>query len=210
MPAPTPLRRLTLEQTVAAVGGDPDDLVRRKVLDHLDAHCRRFIELSPWVAVATYGAAGDADVSPRGDSPGSIRILDDRTLAIPERPGNRLADTLRNVHATGRAGLLFLVPGVDETLRVNGRAFVTDDPELIASMEVRGRTPACALVVEVEQAFLHCAKAFIRSKLWDPAAQVDRRTLPTLAAMIHDQIEGLPPVPELDEWIEDGYRTTLY
>jgi hypothetical protein len=195
---------------VRAAIGESSDLVQSKILRSLDTHCRAFIERSPFVAVATMGADGRADVSPRGDPVGFVRILDDRTLAIPERPGNRLIDTLRNTADTGAVGLLFLVPGVGETLRVNGKGYVTDDAALLATMEVNGRTPLLAIVVEIEEAFLHCAKAFIRSRLWDPAVQIDRKELPTLAQMIHDQLALQQPVEELDAWIEDGYRTTLY
>lgn len=204
-----PLRHLSAAD-VRTIIGDPSELVQAKKLDFLDRHCRAFIERAPFIAVATYDADGDADVSPRGDPAGFVRILDDRTLAIPERPGNRLMDTLANVIATGRIGLLFLVPGVGETLRVNGRAYVTDDEELLASLAVNGRPALVAVVVELEEAFLQCAKAFIRSKLWDPQAQIDRRELPTLAQMVKDQLALAQSVEELDAYIEDGYRTTLY
>ena len=195
---------------VRAAIGEPSELVQSKILDSLDVHCRSFIERSPFVAVATVGADGRADVSPRGDPAGFVRVVDDRTLAIPDRPGNKLIDTLRNVLDTSAVGLLFLVPGVGETLRVNGTAYVTDDAELLAGMVVNGRTPLVAIVVEIEEAFLHCAKAFIRSRLWDPATQIDRKQLPTLARMIHDQLALQQPVEELDAYVEDSYRTTLY
>ena len=195
---------------VRAAIGEPSELVQSKILGTLDRHCRSFIERSPFVLVATVGADGRADVSPRGDPSGFVHVVDDRTLAIPERPGNKLIDTLRNVLDTEAVGLLFLVPGVGETLRVNGRGYVTDDAELLAGMEVRGRTPLLAIVVEIEEAFLHCAKAFIRSRLWDPSTQIDRQELPTLARMIHDQLALQQPVEELDAYVEDGYRTTLY
>ena len=195
---------------VRAAIGKPSELVQSKILDTLDRHCRSFIERSPFVLVATVGADGGADVSPRGDPAGFVRIIDDRTLAIAERPGNKLIDTLQNVVDTGAVGLLFLVPGVGETLRVNGRGYVTDDAELLATMEVRGRTPLLAIVVEIEEAFLHCAKAFIRSRLWDPAAQIDRKELPTLARMLHDQLALKQPVEELADYVDDSYRTTLY
>ena len=195
---------------VRAAIGEPSELVQSKILGTLDRHCRSFIERSPFVLVATVGADGGADVSPRGDPAGFVRIIDNRTLAIAERPGNKLIDTLRNVVDTGAVGLLFLVPGVGETLRVNGRGYVTDDAELLAAMEVRGRTPLLAIVVEIEEAFLHCAKAFIRSRLWDPAVQIDRKELPTLARMIHDQLALQQPVEELTAYVEDSYRTTLY
>ena len=195
---------------VRAVIGEPSELVQSKILSSLDTHCRSFIERSPFVLVATIGADGSADVSPRGDPAGFVHILDDRTLAIPDRPGNKLIATLRNVVDTDVVGLLFLVPGVGETLRVNGRGYLTDDAGLLASMEVNGRTPLVAIVVEIEEAFLHCAKAFIRSRLWDPAVQIDRKELPTLARMLHDQLALKDPVEELVAYVDDSYRTTLY
>lgn len=215
MAAARTFRKLGPDEVRAAVGGHPVPLVQAKLLDRLDIHCRAFIERAPFVAVATAGAGGpagaaDLDISPRGDPAGFVRVLDDRTLAIPERPGNKLIDTLSNVLATGRIGLLFLVPGVGETLRVNGSAYITDDAELLASMEVRGKRPLVAVVVEVEEAFLHCAKAFIRSQLWDPAAQIDRRELPTLGKMIHDQVTPDLPVAELDALVEADERDNLY
>lgn len=196
--------------TVRAAIGEPSELVQSKTLRSLDTHCRAFIERAPFVVVATIGADGRADVSPRGDPAGFVRIVDDRTLAIPERPGNKLIDSLRNILDTGAVGLLFLVPGVGETLRVNGTAYVSDDAELLAGMAVDGRTPLVAIIVEIEEAFLHCAKAFIRSRLWDPAMRIDRKELPTLARMIHDQLALQQPVEELDAYVEDSYRTTLY
>ena len=207
--ATRPFRALDAAAVRAAVG-EPSELVQSKILRALDPHCRAFIERSPFVVVATIGADGGADVSPRGDPAGFVHVIDERTLAIPDRPGNKLIDTLRNVVDTGAVGLLFLVPGVGETLRVNGKGTVTDDAELLSAMAVNGRTPRLAIVVEVEEAFLHCAKAFIRSSLWDPATQIDRKQLPTLAQMVHDQLALQQPVEELDAHIEDGYRTTLY
>lgn len=215
MAAARSFRKLDADQVRAAVGGFPVPIVEAKLLDRLDEHCRAFIERSPFVTVATAGAGGpggaaDLDISPRGDPAGFVRVLDERTLAIPERPGNKLIDTLSNVLATGRIGLLFLVPGVGETLRVNGSAFVTDDAELLATMEVKGKPPLVAVVVEVEEAFLHCAKAFIRSQLWDPAVQIDRRELPTLGKMIHDQTAPALAVAELDLLVEADERDNLY
>ena len=211
MPATATRRFRSLDAAaVRAAIGEPSELVQSKILRCLDTHCRAFIERAPFVVVATIGADGRADVSPRGDPAGFVRTVDDRTLAIPERPGNKLIDSLRNVVDTGAVGLLFLVPGVGETLRVNGTAYVSDDAELLASLAVNGRTPRLAIVVEIEEAFLHCAKAFIRSRLWDPAMQIDRKELPTLARMIHDQLALQQPVEELDAYVEDSYRTTLY
>ena len=159
--------------------GEPTPLVCSKVVDRLNRLTRQFIERSPFFCLATSAADGSCDVSPRGDPAGFVRILDDRTLFVPERPGNRLADSLTNILQNPRVGLLFLLPGVGDTLRVNGRATLTDDPDLLAPSAVEGKTPKLGIVVDVEQAFTHCSKAFIRSCLWDPARFVDRSSLPT-------------------------------
>jgi PPOX class probable FMN-dependent enzyme len=186
-------------------------LTPQKVRPNLDRHCRAFIARSPFLTIATVNAAGDADVSPRGDPPGSVRVLDDATIAIPERPGNRLADSLVNILETGSVGLLFLVPGVEETLRVNGHATVTDDATLLAEMAVNGKAPKLAIVVRVDEAYIHCAKAFKRSHLWDPSRHVARNELPTLGEMIRDQVE--PPgmtAADVDEFAESDYRVNMY
>lgn len=204
------LRALDLGE-MRAVLGAPDGLTPQKVRPSLDHHCRAFIERSPFLTIASVSAAGGVDVSPRGDPPGFVRVLDDTTLAIPERPGNRLADTLTNVVETGAVGLLFLVPGVDETLRVNGRARVTDDGPLRASMAVGGREPRLAIVVTVEEAYIHCAKAFRRSALWDPGRHVPRHELPTIGQVIRDQVR--PPgvtAEDVDAFAESDYRTNMY
>ena len=191
--------------------GDPVEIVQLKVQQSLDVHCRAFIERSPFVALGTVGANGRADVSPRGDPQGFVQILDDQTLAIPERPGNKLADSLTNILETGRVGLLFIVPGVEETLRVNGTATITNDAELLESMAVKGKTPALAIVVDVREAFVHCAKAFRRSSLWDPDQHVDRSELPSVGQMIRDQVK--PPnlgAEEIEEFAQEDYRTRMY
>jgi len=191
------------------VYGEPSELVMRKVLPALDKHCRAFIAASPFLAISSADAAGAADVSPRGDAPGFVAVLDERRLLIPDRPGNRRIDTLSNVAANPNVGLLFLVPGMNETLRVNGKAVVTFDSELLAPLAVQGKTPLSGLLVTVEEAFLHCAKALIRSRLWDPATQIDRKTFPTLGKMVADQIEGLD-AEAAEARIQESYRDRLY
>jgi PPOX class probable FMN-dependent enzyme len=165
----------------------PHDLVVRKVLPALDGHCRRFVARSPLVMVATADAAGRCDVSPRGDAPGFVRVLDDGRLALPDRKGNDRLDALSNVLENPRVGLLFVVPGCDDTLRVDGRAAITADPELLASMAVAGKAPRSALLVTVREAFLHCGRAFKRGRVWDPATFAARGELPTLGQMLRDQ-----------------------
>ena len=174
-------------------------------------HCRAFIERAPFVALGTVGSDGSADVSLRGDPAGFVRVLDDNTLAIPERPGNKLADSLTNVLETGKVGMLFIVPGVEETLRVNGTATITDDAELLEGMAVKGKTPKLAIVVDVDEAFVHCAKAFRRSSLWDPEKHADRSELPSIGQMIRDQVK--PPdmgAEDIEEYAQEDYRTRMY
>lgn len=186
----------------------PVDDVLRKQLDRLDAHCRRFVALSPFVVLATSGPDGLADATPRGGEPGFVHVLDERTLLLPDRPGNNRLDSLGNLVATPGVGLLFLVPGVDETLRVNGVAELRDDDELRARFAVDDRLPALVLVVSVREAYLHCGKALVRARLWDEESRVDRSTLPSLGEMLRDQL-GLAR-GETQEEIVEIYRETLY
>jgi PPOX class probable FMN-dependent enzyme len=190
------------------------DLAIRKSLTRLDAHARAFIARSPFLTIGTQGPEGRADVSPRGDPPGFVRVLDDRTIVIPDRPGNNRLDTLANIVANPSVGLLFMVPGFDETLRINGSARVTRDPDLLAGLAVNGRVPVVAIVVTVDEVFLHCAKAFRRSRLWDPDARQDRGEMPSLVKMILDQTTGAPDDPvemkRLDEGLEADYRSSMY
>jgi PPOX class probable FMN-dependent enzyme len=164
--------------------GSPSALVAGKVADRLNDIFRRYIEESPFVCVATASSDGRLDISPRGDPAGFVRILDERTLLIPERPGNRIADTLRNVVDSGRVALLFLVPGVGETLRVNGSAVLVDDEELLRDSTVEARTPKLGILVTVEEAYTQCSKALIRSDLWNAEKHVDPKTMPTSGEML--------------------------
>jgi len=167
------------EAGLRCVLGEPSDLVRAKVRDRLDHLTRQFVERSPFVLLATSASDGTCDVSPRGDPPGFVRILDERTLLLPERPGNRLADSFRNVLANPHAALLFVIPGIGDTLRVNGRATLVADEELLAPSTVEGKVPRAGFVIEVEEVFTHCSKAFLRAALWDPTRYVDRSELPS-------------------------------
>ena len=179
-----------------------------KELAALDRHCRRFIELSPFVVLGTSGPSGQ-DVSPRGGPPGFVKIIDDRTLLIPDFPGNNRLDSLENVLRTDSVGLLFFVPGVDETLRVNGTAAIEVDPALAPMLAVDGKLPISLLRVRVQQAYLHCGKALMRSGLWNPAVQIDRSEMPSMGQMLKEQINSEAPAETQPEMIE-RYRQTLY
>lgn len=188
MTATTWRRIASIDELRAAIPAPlPDSLVIRKQLPALDAHARTIINASPFVLVGTANAEGRCDVTPRGDGPGFVHVVDDSTLVIPDRPGNKRIDSMQNIIDNPHAGLLFLVPGMDETLRVNGRAFVTDDVDLLDLMVVTGKRPLFGIVVEVEEVFFHCARAFRRAKLWEAQTWPDRASLPTLGQIIADQ-----------------------
>lgn len=180
----------------------------KKQIDHLDRHCLRFVELSPFVIVASGNEEGHFDASPRGGEPGFVKAPDSGTLLIPDAPGNNRLDTLQNILGTGRIGLLFLIPGVDETLRVNGKARLIDDAAVLLSFRNERRTPKLVIEVKVEHVYLHCAKALMRSKLWDPAGRVERSVLPTMGQMLNDQT-GLQTLPETQEQMVERYRRDL-
>lgn len=190
------------------------DLAVVKCRDSLDKHARNFIRRSPFICIGTQDLDGKADVSPRGDPAGFVKILDQHTLAIPDRPGNNRLDSLVNILANPSVGLLFIVPGFDDTLRVNGQAKLTSDPEILESMRVNDRLPKLAIVVKVREVFIHCAKAFRRSQLWNPAHFQDRREMPSLVKIILDQTTGAPSsddeMRKLDDDLELDYRRTLY
>ena len=190
--------------------GQPSERAVKKSLDRLDRHCRQFIGLSPFVVLATAGADGRVDCSPRGDPPGFVEVLDDRTVLLPDRPGNNRVDSLGNVLENPQVGLLFMIPGVNETLRLNGRATLTTDPARLEPLSVKGRAPRSGLVVEVEEVFLHCTKALVRSHLWADSSRVDRKAvLPSFGQMLADHV-GLPDGDALEREVQAKIRRTLY
>ena len=190
--------------------GEPSERAVKKSLDHLDRHCRQFIELSPFVILASAGADGRVDCSPRGDPAGFVAVLDDKTILLPDRRGNNRTDSLTNVLENPYVGMLFLIPGVDETLRLNGRATVTTDPARLEPLAVNGRVPRSGLAVEVEEVFLQCTKALVRSRLWADETRVDRKAvLPSFGQMLADHI-GEADGERVDREIRSRVRETLY
>lgn len=173
----------------------------KKQLPKLDAHCTRFIGLSPLVVVASSDDQLCMDASPRGGAPGFVTVLGDSTLLIPDAPGNNRLDTLENIVQTGRVGLLFLVPGIDETLRVNGTAMLSTDPDDLARCADAKRTPKLAIRVTVQAAYLHCAKALMRSSLWDASHHVARSVMPSMGEMMKDQIGGDIPAENQEQML---------
>jgi uncharacterized protein len=185
----------------------PSERAIRKQLAHLDRHCRRFVELSPFVLIAT-GDESSLDASPRGGSPGFVHVIDDKTLWIPDAPGNNRLDSLSNIVATGGVGLLFLIPGVDETLRVNGTARLSTDPQKLRRFSTEQRTPKLVMEIAVTEAYLQCAKALMRSRLWSNDFRIDRSLLPTLGEILADQLQ-LETLPESQQEMVARYRRDL-
>jgi uncharacterized protein len=190
--------------------GETKPRTRQKIIHHVDEHARTLIAHSPFVLLATSAPDGSCDVSPRGDPAGSVLVLDDRTLALADRPGNKLVDSFRNIVDNPHAGLLFLVPGMNETLRVNGRAELVSDAPFFADLTVRGSRPKLAVVIEVEELYMHCAKAFLRSSLWQPETWPDRSALPTLGTILRDQLALAVPAEELDADLNERAMTQQY
>ena len=202
---------VTTETDLRALLGSPSEVALKKQITRLDEHCRAFIAHAPFMLLATSDAAGRCDVSPKGDPAGFVCVLDDTHLVIPDRPGNKRLDGMRNILANPHVGLLFLVPARGETLRVNGRACITRDADLLATMAVGGKVPSLGIGVEVEEVFLHCAKAFKRSGLWEPARWPDISRLVTSAKIFHDQVRipGMS-VEDYERRLATGYQTGLY
>jgi PPOX class probable FMN-dependent enzyme len=199
---------MTSAEALRSLYALPGERAIRKQLDALDPHCRRFIELAPFLVIATVGAAKAMDASPRGGAPGFVKVRDDRTLLIPDAPGNNRLDSLENIVATGRAGLLFLIPGIDETLRVNGTATLSVAAADLELCRDQRRTPKLVIEVSIEEAYLHCAKALMRSRLWRADSCIDRASLPTMGQMINDQT-GIAVAAETHEAMVRRYEPDL-
>lgn len=198
----------TMEQLQALYGERmPASVI--KEIDHLNAHYRALIDVSPFVVIATSGPEG-LDCSPKGDPAGFVRVLDDKTLAIPDRPGNNRIDGFRNIVRDPRIALLFLIPGVGETLRINGRASISVDPELMAGFAMNGKLPRCVLLVHVESAYFHCSKAIVRSRLWDDSTRIDRKSLPSTGTIIAELSKGKLGGEVYDRDMPERIKAQLY
>ncbi len=199
---------VTSAQHLEAIVGTPNDRAATKVRPRLSDVHREWIAASPFLVLSTTDAAGRVDASPKGDPPGFVHVLDDTTVAVPERPGNRRVDGYRNILETGRAGTLFLVPGRGDTLRVNGRARIVSDAPYFDAMSVRGKRPILAVEITVEEVFFHCAKAFMRSHLWEPDSWAPD-TLPSPAEIAHT-ISGDDLATLREHYSDENYRRLLY
>jgi PPOX class probable FMN-dependent enzyme len=192
-----------------AINGTPSDMIAQKDTNYLTPLIEEFIARSPFFLIATADADGNCDVSPKGDAPGVVKMVDPHTIAIPDRLGNKRIDGHRNILANGHVGLIFMIPNIDETLRINGRCFITTEPDLLASMALQGRAPKLAMVVEIDEVYMHCARSFLRSGLWKPETWPEPDTIPTLAAIMCEQ-KNLPSPDESTGKRQEEYRTRLF
>lgn len=189
---------------------DPGEKGKRKELSRLDPHARNFLAKSPFVLIGTQDSDGNADVTPKGDKPGFVTVLDDFTIAIPDRPGNNRCDTLENLLVNPAIGLIFLIPGMNETLRINGEARITIDKDLRESLSVAGKAPQSVIVVKLRTHYMHCAKAFMRSELWNPSSWRPRADMPTLGEILKDQLSLPETARATDKWLDEVYRESMW
>lgn len=201
---------ITSEEDFRKVMGYPSELVTRKVIDYIDENCQLFIEESPFIVISTSDQNGNLDASPKGDPPGFVKILDNKTLAIPDRLGNKRADTFMNVLQNPKVGLIFLIPGIKETLRINGKAQIVKDKKVLELLAHKNRLPNLAMIVHVEEAFLHCTKCIIRSKLWANIDVASERKVPTLAKSLIDHAKLDISYEEMDKMLKNDEKTGLY
>jgi PPOX class probable FMN-dependent enzyme len=201
---------IATEEELRGIMGYPSEIVTRKTIQYIDEHCRSFIEKSPFLTIATSDLDRNFDVSPKGDPAGFVKVLNEKTLAIPDRPGNRKADTLTNIIQNPNVGLIFLIPGIRETLRVNGEAKIVADPKVLEILSCEGKRPSFAIIVTVKEAFMHCAKCMIRSNLWMHTDEPTERPVPSLAKALVDHGKLDITYEELDDMIKNDEQTNLY
>ena len=201
---------ITTEAALRAIMGTPSDGAKNKVISIIDEHCQKFIAHSPFLTIASTNAKGQVDVSPKGDPPGFVKVLDEKTIAIPERLGNKLADTFVNILNHSSVGVLFMIPGISETLRVNGKAKIITDVAIREQLAVKNKLPQFALIVEVEEVFMHCSKCMIRSKLWTETTPDIRAKIPSLGTVIKDHAKINLPVEVLDNYLKEDEKNQLY
>ena len=202
---------ITEESELREIFGWPTERALNKQLDRLDQHCRAIIAKSPFLLLGTSDVSGRCDVSPKGDYPGFVRVLDNTTVAIPDLPGNNRLDTLTNMMVNPQVGLIFMIPGMNETLRINGTVRLVRDADLLESMAYQGKLPKLAIVVDVQEVFTHCPKAFVRSKLWTEEYRIERSELPSFAEILRDHVGMVEcDVEQLQREIDQRVATTLH
>ena len=203
---------LTTRHELRQLYGAASERASLKELPSLDRHAQQFIALSPFVVLASANATGQMDASPRGGAPGFVKVIDTQTLLIPDAPGNNRLDTLENILDTGQLGLLFMLPGFDETLRINGQAVLSTEPSALQQCADARRTPVLVIRVRVQAVYLHCAKAFMRAQLWNPSRHAQRHLMPSMGEMLRDQIQaiqGQAVGAETQEEMMARYRQSL-
>ncbi|RFT67145.1 pyridoxamine 5'-phosphate oxidase family protein [Bacillus clarus] len=201
---------ISTEEELLQILGKPSERALKKVISSLDHHCLDFLSKSPFLVLATANKFGECDASPRGDAPGFVYVLNKNKIIIPERPGNRRIDSILNIISNPRVGLIFFIPGLGESLRINGRASITKDEGILKEMQANGRTPLLGIVVEVEECYVHCAKAFIRSKMWDSESWLDKKELPSAAKMLMEHAKVNASEEEVARSLEESYTKRLY
>lgn len=204
-------KMITTQEELQALMGTPSERAQKKVIHHLDENCKDFISMSPFLVMSTADGSGSCDVSPRGDQPGFVLVMNEKQLIIPERPGNKRVDSMKNILENPYVGLQFFIPGLGETLRVNGKACLVTDEELLEKMAAKGKAPLIGIAVEVEECFIHCAKALIRSGLWQSESWMEKESLPRAAKILtdHAKIEDVT-VDEVEASLHEGYKQRLY
>ncbi|WP_456279325.1 pyridoxamine 5'-phosphate oxidase family protein [Bacillus sp. AK128] len=202
---------VTSEQELRLLLGEPSKLAGNKVIHKLDSHCKTLIKHSPFLVISTSNQDGSCDASPRGDAPGFVYIADDHHLIIPERPGNKRADSIYNILSNPHIGLIFMIPGMEETLRINGTAFIIQDQDWLEKMKAQNKIPELGIVVKIEEIFMHCAKAFKRSNLWNPNSWPNRQELPSMAEIMKDHVNKVDlTVDSINDLLEESYSKRLY
>ncbi|KAA0549952.1 pyridoxamine 5'-phosphate oxidase family protein [Bacillus sp. BGMRC 2118] len=201
---------VSTQDELRAILGEPSKRAEAKVIHKLDDHCRIILSHSPFLVLSTSNEDGTCDASPRGDAPGFVYVIDDQHIVIPERPGNKRIDSLQNIVSNPHVGLLFMIPGMEETLRLNGKAYITRNVELLKKMEANQKVPQLGIIVEIEEIYIHCAKALLRSKLWNSETWPNRLDLPTMATIVKAHAELKETTNEIEESLQESYTTRLY
>ncbi|MDP5275774.1 pyridoxamine 5'-phosphate oxidase family protein [Chengkuizengella axinellae] len=202
---------VTSEKELREMLGEPSERAIKKVISKLDSHCRKYLKLSPFALLSTSNANGACDVSPRGDAPGFVHIIDDKHIVIPERQGNKRIDSIMNIVSNPHAGLIFIIPGLKETLRINGKAYVIKDQEIMQQLAVNDRVPLLGIGIEIEECFVHCAKALIRSNLWEQNTWTDKENLPSIPNMMAAHVNNSDTTPEvIEKSLQESYTKRLY
>ncbi|WP_273853058.1 pyridoxamine 5'-phosphate oxidase family protein [Guptibacillus spartinae] len=202
---------ITNKEELRALVGEPSERAKNKVISHIDENCRNFLAMSPFLMMATSDSEGNCDSSPRGDAPGFVQVMDDQWLVIPERPGNKRLDSIMNILSNSRIGLIFLIPGLEETLRINGKATIMKDEKVLKTMHVGGKVPLLGIAVKVEECFIHCAKALKRSNLWDSESWPSKEVLPKPAKILaeHTNLPGMTE-EKVAEGLRESYSKRMY